>query len=357
MRNLASIVLPVAILGVLAATLVGCSASSPPLPVPEATPATTQPTDYATPAHWLSLPTTGTMPVDVFYLYPTSYEKENASAPNISAVDDPGMMKGAQAAFGRQATAFETLANVFAPYYRQADASYILSLPQAEQDKVVGGVPASDALAAFKYYLEHYNGGRPYILAGHSQGSNVLLFLLSDFMKQNPEVYKRMVAAYVIGYSVTPDYLARNPHLKFAKGPDDTGVIVSYNTEAPEIGGKNPVVLPGALVINPITWTTTEITATATQNLGSILLNKDGTAMVGADGKPVRVKDLADARIDTSKGVVICSTAPVDELAPGTALFPRGVYHKFDYPFYYFDIRANAANRIKSYMAHQTLIP
>jgi hypothetical protein len=87
------------------------------------------------------------------------------------------------------------------------------------------------------------------------------------------------------------------------------------------------------------------------------LLNKDGTAMVGADGKPVRVKDLADARIDTSKGVVICSTAPVDELAPGTALFPRGVYHKFDYPFYYFDIRANAANRIKSYMAHQTLIP
>ncbi len=178
MRNSASIVLPVAILGVLAAILVGCPASLPPLAIPEATPATTQPTDYATPAYWLSLPTTGTMPVDVFYLYPSSYQKENASAPNISAVDDPGMMKGAQAAFGRQATAFETLANVFAPYFRQADASYTLSLPQAEQDKLVGGVPASDALAAFKYYLEHYNGGRPFILAGHSQGSNVLLYLL-----------------------------------------------------------------------------------------------------------------------------------------------------------------------------------
>ncbi len=42
---------------------------------------------------------------------------------------------------------------------------------------------------------------------------------------------------------------------KFAKGAKDIGVIISYNTEAPQVAGKNPVVLPGAMAINPITWT------------------------------------------------------------------------------------------------------
>lgn len=253
----------------------------------------------------------------------------------------------------RQATAFETTANIFAPYYRQADAQYPLALPLAEQDKVVGAVPAGDALAAFQYYLDHFNGGRPFILAGHSQGSNVLLYLLSGYMKEHPDVYKRMIAAYVIGYSVTPAYLAANPHLKFAEGPGDTGVIVSYNTEAPTIGGTNPVVQPGSLAINPISWTRAETPAPAKQNPGSIALQKTGYPVPGADGKPAVVKDFADARVDVNRGVVICSTCPVDKLAPGNALFPKGVFHTFDYPFYYFSIRANAAERIASFLAQQ----
>ena len=36
------------------------------------------------------------------------------------------------------------------------------------------------------------------------------------------------------------------------------------------------------------------------------------------------MQGLADARVDLGKGVVICSTAPVDKLAPGNALFPKG---------------------------------
>ena len=88
-------------------------------------------------------------------------------------------------------------------------------------------------------------------------------------MKENPKVCDRMIAAYVIGYSITPGYLAQNPHLKFAEGPDDTGVIISYNTEAPNVVGNNPVVLPGAMAINPISWTREESLAKAEENLGS----------------------------------------------------------------------------------------
>ena len=329
------------LISLVAALAVGCGAS------PDGA------TDYSDAAHWMVIPGSTDKPVDVFYLYPTSYQKQNDSSPNLCAIDDPIMVKYSQLAFARQATAFETVGNTFAPYYRQADAGYTLTLPQPEQDKVVGGIPTADATAAFTYYIEHYNDGRPFILAGHSQGSNVLLYILSGYLKDHPDVNERMVAAYVIGYSVTPEYLAANPHLKFATGPDDTGVIISYNTQAPEIGGKNPVVLPGALAINPITWTTGETPASADQNLGSIALNPDGSPVLGPDGSPALVKDFADATVDNAQGVIICSTAPVDKLAPGNAVFPKGVYHSFDYPFYYFDLRANAAERVTAFLAGQ----
>ncbi len=307
-------------------------------------------TDYSLAAHWMSLPAT-VKPVDVFYLYPSAWHKTKPSEPNICEIDNPMMLKGANVAFARQATAFETVGNVYAPYYRQDDAATTLALPLEEQQKVVEGIPATDSIAAFDYYIKHFNNGRPFILAAHSQGSNVMLFLLSKYMKENPDVYKRMIAAYVIGYSVTDKYLADNPHLKFAEGPNDTGVIVSYNTEAPGLKVENPVVTPGAKVINPINWTLTEQLATAEENLGSIMLNPDGTVVLDKDGNFTRVMNYADARIDKTRGTLICSTADVEALSPGKpGGFPRGVYHTFDYPFYYFNIRENASNRTKTFL-------
>ena len=144
-----------------------------------------------------------------------------------------------------------------------------------KQDPIVGGEPTTDALSAFDYYIKHLNNGRPFILAGHSQGSNIMINLMADYMKKNPEVYKRMIAAYVPGYSITPQYLQQNSELKFAENADDTQVIVSYNTVAPTTTMPDPVVLPGAMVINPITWTRSETTATASQNLGSISLDSE----------------------------------------------------------------------------------
>ncbi len=31
-------------------------------------------------------------------------------------------------------------------------------------------------------------------------------------------------------------------------------------------------------------------------------------------------------------------------------VFPRGVYHGYDYPFYYHNIRENAENRVRNYL-------
>ena len=120
------------------------------------------------------------------------------------------------------------MANLYAPFYRQANLT-----PNAPV--YVAGIPTTDAIAAFDYYIKHYNHGRPFMLAGHSQGANTLSYLLSEYVKTNLALFARMIAAYVIGFPVTAEYLSNNPHLKFAEGPGDTGVIISYNTQAPYV--------------------------------------------------------------------------------------------------------------------------
>ncbi|HEY5557969.1 DUF3089 domain-containing protein [Acetobacterium sp.] len=309
-----------------------------------------QATDYSQGDHWLNLPTELNKDVDVFYLYPSAWAKVNASDPIVCDIDNPVMLQQSKLAFDRQATAFSDTANIYAPYYRQDDAGSTLAMSVGEQQDIVKGIPLTDAMAAFDYYIKNYNNGRPFILASHSQGSNVMIYILSEYMKEHPEVNDRMIAAYVIGYSVTDDYLSQNPHLKFATGAGDTGVIVSYNTQAPTIEGTDGVVTPGAKAINPISWTTDETVAPASDNLGSLQLNPDGSVVKNPDGTNMVVKNFADAQVDTAKGVIICSTVDVNTYAPGNAMFGKGVFHSFDFPFYYYDIQTNAALRTQNYL-------
>ncbi|MEG2626124.1 MAG: DUF3089 domain-containing protein, partial [Christensenella sp.] len=58
----------------------------------------------------------------------------------------------------------------------------------------------------------------------------------------------------------------------------------------------------------------------------------------------------ADAAINLSRGVVMCSTVNPDDYHSKGGLFAKGVYHGQDYPFYYFDIEANAQLRAANYL-------
>lgn len=312
----------------------GCGSASWEATVPAA------PSDYAVVSHWVNLPSAPSKEVDVFYVFPSVY-KAGTTEPYLAPIDLPTLVAGAKTAFGMQATAFAANANLYAPCYRQADLAYALSLSPVDREAFIGGTPTLDVTAAFDYYVSHYNQGRPFILAGHSQGSQILLQLLSGYMKDHPAIYNRMVAAYVIGYSVTDTFLTANPHLKFAQGPGDTGVIISYNTQAPLIAAPNPVVTPGALVINPISWTREETTASATESLGAMLPGPGGTL--------VPVPNLADATVSRAKGAIICASPAVSGLPQSTS-FPAGVYHPYDYNLYYNDLAANAALRIQRFL-------
>jgi pimeloyl-ACP methyl ester carboxylesterase len=300
-------------------------------------------TDYSVSTHWLSLPV-GLKKTDVFYVYPTVWYKTSDYHPNVCAVDYQAMMLGAQNAFAWQATAFEAAGNVFAPFYRQCETGYIIPFSEDKRWEHIREYPLKDVTAAFEYYLDHFNNKRPFILAGHSQGAMVLLALLSDYMSVHPDVYQRMIAAYVIGYPVTDSLMRANPHLKFAQGPDDTGVIISYNTQSPKIKqGENPVVAYNVgKVINPISWSRDTAEVPASQNLGS--LAKDST------GQFIKVLNVADAKIDPKQGVLICSSVKDSSMWTLSQIMPLGVYHIFDYNFYYFNIQENAIRRVNKFL-------
>ena len=99
-----------------------------------------------------------------------------------------------------------------------------------------------------------------------------------------------MVAAYMIGYGVTEEYMKENKHLRFAKGETDTGVLISWNTEKPELEESTPIVKEKSLCINPLNWRRDATYAPVNMNLGSLI-----------KGKIVR-PGIADAKINVKKG-------------------------------------------------------
>lgn len=299
-------------------------------------------TDYSDKNNWMAQPDNPEMAVDVFCLYPTSWYRENKNDSPISTIDSKQMRENADVFLKSRFSLFDGVGNIYAPYYRQLDAIFLLKQPPSEQGQYLKGVPKTDVIAAFDYYVNNLNTDRPFILAGHSQGSMLTKELLFDYLKMHPDVAKRMVAAYVIGFSVTQKDMANNPHLKFAEGPDDTGVIISYNTESPDMVGKNSVWLPDSIAINPISWTRTNKTAPATDNLGSY---------IQIDNTWTKVDMLADATVDTKRGVILCSSVDIDTYSISNPnLFDKGVYHTYDIGFYYYNLRQNAENRISKYL-------
>jgi hypothetical protein len=297
--------------------------------------------DYSDRNNWMKQPA-AVKDVDVFYVYPTEYIDDSEGAPIFADINEKTMREPAQETYQMQATAYEESANVFVPYYRQVNMAAVSKLTREEIYAAFDSIPKNDVFAALDYYFEHLNGGRPFILAGHSQGSIMQSLVLAEYMKAHPEYQKRMIAAYLIGYSITEDYLKANPHLKFAEGADDTGVVISWNTEgAANEGKENIVVLPGAISINPLNWKRDETYAPAEENLGGYLYNEKA-------GKLEVVPHAADAKINLKRGVVITTTKVAPPVS-GTDIFGPASYHELDYSLYYNNIKANVKTRIDAF--------
>ena len=296
-----------------------------------------------------------TKDVDTFYIPATEYIAGSLEegAPDYATIGNADVLANAPIEYEAHASVFEDSTNVFMPYYRQAGLKFEGETwkKNGNIDAAISGMPYDDIAAALDYYFENYNGGRPFIIAGHSQGSAMTKLVLKKYFKEHSDRYERMVVAYVIGYAVTKDDLDACPHLKFAAGETDTGVIVSWNTEGPknaEQNVKTAVLLPNAISINPLNWKLDDTYAPASENLGSFMPN--------AETGRCEITDVgADAQVIPGRGVVVTHAAsePVpEEIAAVSAEFfgPDG-RHASDYSYYYNNIKDNVAKRIAAYKA------
>ena len=311
--------------------------------------------DYSQKSSWYKLPADSiTKDVDTFYINSTAYITGSfeEGAADYAALDNAEMLAGFAEEYLSHATVYEADTNVFMPYYRQAGLKFAAEVKKktGDIDAALLGVPYDDITSALDYYFKNCNNGRPFIIAGHSQGSALTKLVLKKYFAEHPDYYKRMIAAYVIGYSVTQDDLKNYPHLKFAAGETDTGVIISWNTEGRknlETNANNSVVLPGAISINPLNWKLDETYAPASENLGSLTANENGEPEIGDIG--------ADAQINLKRGVVITNVKaqplPEDIAKLFAEVFGPDGRHDNDYTYYYNNIKANAAKRIAAYKA------
>ena len=307
-----------------------------------------QATDYNVKTNWLKFPKI-TKDVDAFYIYSTLYVESSfeEDAPDYAPLNNLEMILGAMGEYVTNASVFEESCNVFVPWYRQSGMRFAseTSKKHGSLDPALAGISYTDIKAALDYYFEKCNNGRPFIIAGHSQGSAMVRYVLKNYFSEHPDYYQRMVAAYAIGYSITKDDLEAYPYLKFAEGESDTGVIISYHTEGPknvEENAHNVAVLPGGISINPLNWKRDETYAPASENKGSLRLNPE------TNEYEIQHLDI-DAKVNLARGVVVTTTTIPPSADP--KFFGPASYHEDDYPFFYNNIKENVAKRIAAYKA------
>jgi len=313
-------------------------------------PEESQVTDYSQTSSWFQIPVI-TKGFDTFYIPATEYisSSYNEGAPEFATLDNAEMQEGIAGEYLLQASVFEESTNVFVPYYRQAGLKKEVDAWKATGDMrtALTGTPYTDITAALDYYFRHYNQGRPFIIAGHSQGSAMASLVLQKYFKEHADYYQRMIAAYVIGFAVTREDLQANPHLKFATGEGDTGVIISWNTEgrkSVEENAPNLVLLPNAISINPLNWKLDGTYAPASENLGSLVID--------AEKRTLEIGDLgADAQVVPSRGVVVSNGEADHSQMPAffIDIFGPASLHNEDYTFFYNNIKDNVAKRIATY--------
>ena len=212
--------------------------------------------------------------------------------------------------------------NYFSPYYRQVSMH---SWATPDKAFVRLSVALDDVMRSWDYYLKHLNQGRPFIIAGFSQGAAATL----DILKGMPDsVFSRLVAAYLIGYKVTQADVDTSKNIKLAQGATDTGVLICFNSiRSPEsilyISENN------VACINPVNWHTDSV--------------KTPFVLYGRRGN-----DTLSVWCDTVSHHLIVDGYTKHRPIP---LFGKpGNYHNMELKFYYPYIRQNMADRVAAFM-------
>ncbi|MES2371936.1 MAG: DUF3089 domain-containing protein [Bacteroidota bacterium] len=270
--------------------------------------------------------------VDVFFIYPTTYTDKTKPFGWNAPIDNAELnAKTDYSSILFQASIFNEAGRVFSPRYRQANYFSYLPITADDTTHAIAAFDLAyqDVKTAFLYYLQNDNNGRPIIIASHSQGSTHGKRLLKEFF-DGKELQKKLIAAYLIGMPLEPDYFAS---IKPCNTPDQTGCAISWRTfkdgYEPSYIQKEKFV---SIVTNPLTWDADIPSADRSLNKGAILLNFNKS-----------VKGSVRAKINQG---VLWTDKPHFF---GNIFYTAKNYHIADMNLFYLNIRENVKLRVVSY--------
>jgi len=265
---------------------------------------------------------------DVFFIHPTTFTQKDFKEWNADINDEELNINTDNTTILYQASVFNKSCRVFAPRYRQAhiNAFYI----NQDSAKQYFDIAYNDIKNAFQYYLEHYNNGRPIIIASHSQGTKHAGRLLKEFFENKP-LFKQLICAYIIGMPIPENYFTSIPPCGEA---NQTGCFVGWRTYKE---GYTPDNIKNekfkCIVVNPLSWKLNEDYVSIKMNRGGVLKNFNKI-----------VPKVVDAKISNN---ILWSCKPN---VFGKLFFTAKNFHIGDINLFYMNIRENVDVRIKSYM-------
>ena len=204
--------------------------------------------DYAQRSAWHLMPTApetlgADQPrADVFFIGPTTYNGgKNWNAPVGAALANETFQRVMAPNY---AGPFVRVGRIFAPKYRQA--SLYTQLTLREDAREARKFAYGDVARAFDYYLEHDNGGRPFVIVGVEQGGTLAARLLAEKVAPSELLRARLAVAYLIDTVVPAD----RPPLPPCVQRGQTGCVAAWATVSTNESDRAQVVLDRALVWN-----------------------------------------------------------------------------------------------------------
>ena len=206
---------------------------------------------------------------DVFFVHPTifTYRPKDKQHWNISPKDSFFNQKVDKTTIKFQASIFNQAGRVYAPRYRQAHyRSFSPPHIEGKNDGVKALLLAySDVKAAFQYYIKHENKGRPFILAGHSQGSLHLMLLMQELI-DTTKLKEQMICAYLPGWGITDTTFKQIP---VCTNDSSTGCFTTWRTF--KKGYESDWGKPNEVCTNPVSWTCDSTVVSHKLHTGSVL--------------------------------------------------------------------------------------
>ncbi|WP_035794340.1 DUF3089 domain-containing protein [Butyrivibrio sp. WCD3002] len=308
----------------------------------------TSPIDYSKAENWLYDGAYPENEVDVFIVAPT-VDTQSQYNSTITA----GYKKIFRNAMNQQQAIYAKTCRIYAPYYRQASINVYALTDAAEREAALSNAYV-DVSAAFKYYIEHKNNGRPLILAGFSQGADMCYRILEEYYGGDGEravsLRDNLIAVYAIGWYMTEDMISKYPQIVPAKGETDTGVVVSYDCEDGTVTDSMfmPVGSKG-ISINPLNWKTDSTKADKSLNKGSVTQDSKTGAITSVEvGK-------YGAYIDPNRGCLVVTGINTQEYPPVLSIFPEGCLHLYDNFLFFVNLQENVQKRTDAFLQKKVL--